>query len=120
MQNPSVEPLESRRLLAGVTMLVTGRLGHITGDWPQAMADAFTTRLGGASKVAEYFLHLNPDPNDGHLVPTVEHVAGTATIPTAGSGETILYIDYYSVSANNNYPLSTIGGVIANYMVTTP
>ena len=44
MHHPSCEPLEARTLLAGVTMLVTGRLGHISDDWPEAMADAFTAR----------------------------------------------------------------------------
>src|SRR5678816_1860565 len=83
-------------------------------------ANAFTARLGGTSRVAKYFVHVTADPNDGHLITTPEHVSGTATIPTATSGETILYIDYYSISANAGYSLSSIGQAIANFMVTTP
>lgn len=114
-----VETLESRMLFAGVTILATGRLGGTNG-WIQSMANEITAKEGGASQVPEYRLTINADPTTENLVPTMQHVDGTATPQSGSSGEIILIIDYSSVSANPIYPSTYIGQVIANYMMNTP
>jgi hypothetical protein len=118
--NPSfVETLETRRLFAGVILEATGRLGLTTG-WMQTMADEITTRLGGPSQVPQFVLSVNANPNTGTLVPSIQQVAGTGTPQTDTSGEIIVLIDYYNVSASVNYSSTYIGSTIANYLETTP
>ncbi len=114
-----IETLESRTLFAGVTILATGRLGGTNG-WIQTMSDAITTQLGGPSQVPQYVLSINADPNTEDLVPSIQHVDGTATPQTSSSGEIILVIDYYNISANPIYSSTYIGSVIADYMMNTP
>src|SRR4051812_34116697 len=119
MSTPFVENLESRTLFAGVTLLTHGRDGHLWG-FNQTVADDITARLGGASQVPEYILKLTPDATDGHLVPNITHVNGTATPQSGGSGEIILFVDWTSVDTNTSYQLSYIAGVVADYMMNNP
>ena len=119
MAQAFVELLEPRTLFAGVTILATGRLGSTNG-WVQTVANEITARLGGPSQVPQYVLTINAQPGNGNLVPSIQHVAGTATPQTSTSGEIILIVDYYSISANPIYPASYIGSVIANVLTTTP
>ena len=114
-----IENLESRTLFAGVTLLATGRLGGTNG-WEQSLANAITAKLGGPSQVPEYVLSVNADPTTGNLVPGINHVAGTGTPQTSSSGQIIVLVDYFNISADSSYQTTNIGGVIANYLMTTP
>ncbi len=114
-----VETLEPRRLFAGVTVLATGRLGGTNG-WMQTMANEITAKLGGASQVPQYVLTVDANPSNEQLFASISHVSGTATPQTNTSGEIIVLVNYYNISANPIYPGSYIGSVIANYMMSTP
>ena len=114
-----IESLEPRTLLAGVTILTTGRNGTTTG-WIQTMANDITARVGGAAQVPQYVLSVNRDPNTGALVPTIQHVSGTGTPQNSSSGEILVLIDYNSISADARYSSTQIGSVIANYLMNTP
>jgi hypothetical protein len=119
-QRPFIaEPLESRTLFAGVTIIANGRLGTLDG-WVGTMANEITARLGGPAQVPQYVMTIEPDPNTGLLVPTVAQVAGTGTPQTSTSGEILLLVNYYDISANPSYSSQDIGSVIANYLLTTP
>jgi Ca2+-binding RTX toxin-like protein len=119
MDVPLFESLERRQLFAGVTLLTHGRTGHLWG-FNETAADAIAKRVGGPSHVARYVLTLTPDPGDGHLVPSIAHVAGTGTPQTASSGEIILLVDWTSVDADVDYPLWMVAGVVGDYMRNTP
>ncbi len=119
MNRSFVETLESRTLFAGVTILATGRLGGTNG-WIQTMAAEITAKMGGPSQVPQYVLTVDANPANEQLFGSISHVSGTATPQTSTSGEIILIIDYYNISANPIYPGSYIGSVIANYMMSTP
>ncbi len=118
MYTPVVESLETRALFAGVTLVTHGRDGHLWG-FNQAVADGITARLGGPSQVPEYILKLTPDPQDGHLVPTITHVGGTATPQSNSTGEMVLFLDWTSVDTNASYSLNYIGSVAADYLMNS-
>lgn len=117
--HPLVESLESRTLFAGVTILATGRLGGLEG-WVQTTANEITARLGGPAQVPQYVMTIEPDPATGNLIPTVAQVAGTGSPQTSTSGEILLLINYFDISANASYSSAKIGSVIANYLISTP
>ena len=50
-----IESLESRQLLAGLTLLAHGYAGNVDG-WVKKAAGDITTRAGGPSEVATYVL----------------------------------------------------------------
>jgi hypothetical protein len=119
MRELHIETLEPRTLLAGVTILDTGRLGNNTG-WMATMATAITNQLGGPSQVPQYTLLIGADPNTGALVASYSHASGTATPQTSDSGEILLLVNYFSISANASYSSTAIGQVIANFLLTAP
>ncbi len=114
-----MEALENRTLFAGVILEATGRLGGTNG-WIQSLAETVTNQLGGPAQVPQYVLSINEDPATENLVPSIQHVSGTGTPQTSSSGEIIVVIDYYNISANPIYSSTYIGSVIANYMLNTP
>jgi len=118
MYHPAVESLESRTLFAGVTLVTHGRLGHLWG-FDQTLADDITARLGGPTQVAQYILTVTPYPADVHLIPSITHVAGTATPQSTTTGEIVLFVDYTSVDANPSYSLNYIGSVVADAMMNS-
>jgi hypothetical protein len=114
-----VESLESRTFFTGVSILATGRLGGLNG-WVQTMANEITARAGGASQVPQFVLSVNQAPNSGNLVAAISQVAGTGTPQNSSSGQIIILIDYYNISANANYGSTNIGATIANFLMNTP
>jgi hypothetical protein len=117
MRSSVIETLEQRQLFAGVSIFATGRLGG-TGGWMQTMANAITAKLGGPSQVPEYLLSVNADPNTEALSATISHITGTGTPQTNSSGEILVLVDYYNISANPIYSSTYIGQVIANALMT--
>jgi hypothetical protein len=114
-----MESLEQRQLFAGVTILATGRLGG-TGGWMQTMANDITAKLGGAAQAPQYLLTVDANPTTEALFATISHVNGTGTPQTSSSGEIIVLVDYYNISANPIYSSTYIGQVIANALMTMP
>ena len=115
----SIEKLENRTLLAGVTLLTHGWNGYL-GGWLEASANAITARLGGPSQVPKYFLRINPESDGGPLKATIDHEAGTGTPQTSNSGEIVVVIDWLSVDTDTRYSLEYIGQTVANFMMNTP
>jgi Ca2+-binding RTX toxin-like protein len=110
--NPAlIESLETRRLLAGVTLITHGRNGHLWGFVDTAAA-AITARLGGASQAPQYVLTLNPTGPNGDLVPTISHINGTGTPQSSNSGEIILKVDWTSVDTDIDYPLTRVAAAV--------
>jgi hypothetical protein len=119
MRSGLIESLEPRMLFAGVILEATGRLGGTDG-WMQSMADEITSRLGGPSQVPQFILTVDSDPSNGNLVASIAQVSGTPTPQENSSGEMIVLLNYYDISANPSYSSQYIGSVIANYFTTTP
>src|SRR5689334_17641753 len=106
----SFETLEARTLLAGVTLVTHGRVGHLWGFVDTVTAD-ISARVGGA---AQYILKLTPDATDGHLVPTITHVANTPLPQNTANGEIIIELDWTSVDSDINYPLWYVANAVTN------
>ncbi|HVT89658.1 MAG TPA: NPCBM/NEW2 domain-containing protein [Tepidisphaeraceae bacterium] len=111
MHIPSVETLERRTLLAGVTLLTHGWNGHLSGFMDQAAKD-ITNRMGGPSEVAEYKLKIGIGAN-GLEVKDFSHVAGTATPQSSRSGEIVLLLDWLDIDTNASYKADYIGRTFA-------
>jgi hypothetical protein len=112
------ESLESRTLLAGVTIITHGFDDDTTG-WVSTMADAIANRAGGKSAVAIYTLDVGLDSNSNLAVLGFDHQSGTATTITASSGETIIKLDWSTVS-DGTYSTVQVGDVAAAWLMATP
>jgi Ca2+-binding RTX toxin-like protein len=113
-----IESLEPRQLLAGVTVMATGRLGGTNG-WIDSFANAIANRVGGVNNVPRYVLPLSAK-SDTDLTLTaqaIQHIAG-GTPQNTDSGEMILYIDYFSISWDTRYSAMSIGEKIADVLTT--
>src|SRR3954464_8281623 len=84
-----IEPLESRRLLAGVTILTHGYLGNVTG-WVAKMADDIAARAGGSWDVTTYTMRVGEDSNRRLTVLSLVRDRGTSGYKTTSSGESII------------------------------
>jgi hypothetical protein len=111
--------LEPRTLLAGVTLITHGFEDNTQG-WVSTMADAIAQRAGGNSAAAIYTLQITADSQGKLIVGSFVHEAGTATIATATAGETIIKVDWSTVS-DGTYSTVKVGDVVANWlMAPTP
>jgi hypothetical protein len=110
-----LEPLEKRRLFAGVTIITHGYADNSQG-WESTMADAIGRAAGGLSTVAIYTLYLAKDP-DGTVSPyDMEHEAGTATMTSATSGETIIKLDWGGISTGQ-VTSTAVGDAVASWLM---
>jgi hypothetical protein len=113
-----IESLETRRFLAGVTIITHGFESNTIG-WVSTMADAIANRAGGKSDVAIYTLDVGLDTNSHLAVLGLVHQRNTSTITTASSGETILKLDWSTVS-DGTYSTVQVGDVVAAWLMATP
>ncbi len=111
----SIESLESRRLLAGVTILTHGNDGDITG-WVTGTATAIANRASGTSAI--YILQIGLSSKNRLAVLSFKPDSGSPTIAQATSGETIIKLDWSTVS-DGTYSTLQVGDVAANYLLTT-
>jgi hypothetical protein len=88
--------------------------------WMQTMANSITAQGGGSSQVPQFVLTVDQIPNTGNLAASISQVAGTGSPQSNGSGEIIILIDYYNISANADYGSTHIGSTIANFLMSTP
>jgi Ca2+-binding RTX toxin-like protein len=86
-------------------------MGHLWG-FVDTAADYITKRLGGPAEAPEYILKLQPDVPGGDLMPTITHVGGTGTPQTSHSGEIIVLLDWTSVDADVDYPLTRVASAV--------
>jgi hypothetical protein len=112
------ESLECRQLFAGVTIITHG-FEDTSTTWVSTMADAIADRAGGRSAVAIYTLDVGLDSRSDLAVLGLVHQPGTATITTARSGQTILKVDWSTVS-DGAYSTVKVGDVVARWLMDTP
>jgi hypothetical protein len=92
---PTLEQLEPRLLLSGVTLITHGHMSG-TGGWVSGMAGAIADRIDGDS--AEYTLVLTEDSND--LPNGFDLIAEdiTLTYDIVDSGEVIIKVDWSAMT----------------------
>jgi hypothetical protein len=86
-----------------------------------AMTNSITAQEGGSSQVPLYELTVDSTPSDsgGPLAGSIQQLSGPT--PQANiSGDIIVQVNYYNISADVAYSSAYIGSVIANYMMNTP
>lgn len=105
----SIEPLESRRLLSGVTLITHGQGGD-AGDEVALIADLIAERAGGA---AQYVMTVGDDDLLGARVASFERDAGSPDISDVPSGEMVIKLDWSEVNVT---PTTIIAAAVADYM----
>jgi hypothetical protein len=116
MNRTSLEPLESRRLLAGVTLVTHGfQPNQQTPAWTGEMADAIADRVGGASI---YRLVVGPTGTQG--VAQVQSFARVSTGP-AHNAQAVIELDWSSVSNFLSNPVYTgqVASLVLPYLLNT-
>jgi Ca2+-binding RTX toxin-like protein len=109
-----IESLESRRLLAGVTLLAHGYNGNVTG-WVAAAADAIEERVGD-DDVSVYTLRVQA--SNGQLAVTgFAADSGEADFRTTRAGELVVKLDWSSVS-NGAYTTQAVARVVTDYFLS--
>jgi hypothetical protein len=110
---PLLEPLESRKLLAGVTVITPGfQFSSGTVNWLQAMESALNTKMGGANV---YRMTITNTSN-----PTVSSFTQVTANGTS-TGESIIDVNWSAVANNIFYPsitTATIANLIKPYLTT--
>ncbi|HEY7087192.1 MAG TPA: hypothetical protein VH518_03825, partial [Tepidisphaeraceae bacterium] len=109
-----LEPLESRTLMAGVTMLIHGHQGNITG-WVAAAADAIAKRAGGSSQVSQYILKVSKASSGGLTVKSFTQTRGP-DLRKSSTGEAIVKLDWTDVD-DGSYSTEDVGNTVAAYML---
>ena len=112
---PLIEPLESRRLLAGVTILSHGYNGSIDG-WVDSAADDIQARAGGKDASSIYTLKV--DEVSGSLAVTgFSPDSGQSDFHQTTGGELIVRLDWSNVSGGS-YSTIQVGTVVSSYLLT--
>src|SRR5262245_53425115 len=91
------EVLETRTLLAGVTILTHGNEGTISG-WVRSAADAIQDRLGGTSAASQYVMKLDANGVDSF---TLE--AGNKPLEQTSKGEAIIRLDWSDIANSDHF-----------------
>jgi hypothetical protein len=112
---PSIEPLEPRQLLAGVTILTHGYLGNVTG-WAAKMADDIVARAGGSAQATSYTLKVGENSKQRLAVLSLARERGTSGYQTTSSGETIVKLDWSSVSGGK-YSTTEVAEVVSSFLL---
>ncbi|HVT89623.1 MAG TPA: hypothetical protein VHD56_12275 [Tepidisphaeraceae bacterium] len=115
MPNFNIETLESRELLAGVTLLIHGLDGNITG-WETAVADDIALRIG-TPQVSQYVLKISGDSDGDPFVKsfTLQHGPQLKETTTA---EAVVKVDWTDVDSGLPFT-GDVGDVIADYLLTS-
>src|SRR5438876_805119 len=106
----SVELLEARLLLAGVTVITHGGYGSI--GWVNAMANAVAVRAGGIEAVSQYVLTI-----DGlGVVKSLNFESGQHLQQSTHPGEIVIKVDWTAVSGgfscDDTVPTSIIADLV--------
>jgi hypothetical protein len=108
---PSLEPLEPRRLLSGVTLITHGQGGSAGGEVART-ADRIARRVGGA---AQYVMTVDRTGVAGATVTSFVKDADSPGIRTVSTGEMIIKLDY---GDTNLLPTTTTAMAVADYMMS--
>lgn len=108
------EPLEPRRLLAGVTLFTHGLNGNVAG-WVGAAAEATAERVGGARAASIYTMTVGE--RSGRLaVTSFAPDSGQRALRDTSAGEIVVKLDWGSVSGGR-YATQTVARAVADYML---
>ena len=118
----TVELLEDRTLLSGVTVVTHGWLppSDLIGlqnypDWVDAMGQAIANRIG-QSGVAQYHVEIG-DVGNG-VQNTIAPKTGSETFDAASTGETVVTVDWSDLSAGE-FPTQSFAQGLANTLLAT-
>src|SRR5688572_13466648 len=106
----TLESLESRRLLSGLTIITHGQGGG-GDDEAEMIADLIADRAGGA---AHYVMTVEPEAGVGAEVVSFTKDADSPDVSGVPSGEMIIRLDW---SEANISPTGIIAEAVARYMV---
>ena len=109
----SIEPLEPRSMLAGVTLLAHGYQGSIRG-WVEAAADAINQRLGGEGSI--YILRVAESSSGALAVDSFTRESGPAA-DAGARAEYIIKLDWTDVDGGA-FSTAEVGAVVSNYLLT--
>ncbi len=114
----TIETLESRTLLSGVTLITHGWNGDID-HWINRMSDDLIARMGGADAATRYTLTLRENSNGAAYVQNFAVNPGFKHVQETTKGEIILVVDWTTMDTDVNHPLTEIASVITNFMENT-
>src|SRR5437868_15514268 len=103
----TIEPLERRALLSGLTLLTHGQGGDAGGPVADA-ANRVAARAGGA---VQYVMTVEPDDLKAKVGSFTHDPASPASTT---NGEVIVRLDWSDVKT---FPTSTIAQAVADFMV---
>jgi hypothetical protein len=109
---PQFELLESRRMLASITVLIHGHQGT-TGGWVSAAADAIAQRVG-ERQTSQYILKITN--NSGDLAVESFTLDEGPGLRNSTTGEAIVKLDWTDVD-NGDYSTTDVGEVVGEYLL---
>lgn len=110
-----IESLESRRLLAGVTIITHGLDGNVT-DWVADAADAIQKRAGGTSAASEYTMVVDQNKSGDLEVASFSLDKGNIPIDQTTQAQMIVKLDWSSVS-DGTVLTQDVASVVYAYMI---
>jgi Ca2+-binding RTX toxin-like protein len=114
-KSTTIESLESRRLLAGVTLLSHGYAGNVDG-WVQKTADGIVARLGGPANASVYTMKIRADSNGALSVTEFTPDAGYGDYRDNAEAELIIKHDWSNISSGA-YSTGQVAEATALYLL---
>jgi hypothetical protein len=112
MRHYGLESLEHRRLLAGVTILIHGNEGNITG-WVDYAADEIAKRVPGNQ--SKYIMKVDK-VDDDKLGVTAFTLYDGPELSANDSGEVIIKLDWTAVDSGK-FSTNEVGGAVSDYLL---
>ncbi|MDB5324655.1 MAG: hypothetical protein JWM57_224, partial [Phycisphaerales bacterium] len=112
------EPLEARRLLAGITLITHGLNGDVTG-WVARVAEGVEDRAGGSSAASIYTMTVAAASNGKLGVTAFGPDSGQKDYRSTTAGELIIKLDWNTVSGGS-YTTGQVADVVSAYVLATP
>src|SRR4051794_12269382 len=116
--NALFESLESRRLLAGVTILTHG-LNGTTNGWVDKAADDIVRRAGGTNQATEYVLEVGADSKGKIKVLSYALEPGFKKASDTGAAEIVVKLDWASV-ADGDASTQQVADAAFAYLIAQP
>ena len=113
----TTEPLEPRRLLAGITLITHGYNSNVTG-WVATAATDVQTRAGGKNASSIYTMTVAKS-GSGLAVTGFTPDSGQKAYAATTAGELIIKLDWGTVSSGG-YTTGQVAAVVSSYMLATP
>jgi hypothetical protein len=108
-----IEPLEPRRLLAGVTVLIHGSDGNITG-WVASAANAIAQRAGGG-QVSQYVMKVGKNSSNNLAVLSFTLKSGPE-LNKSSVAQAVVKLDWTNVDSGS-FSTGQVASVVADYLM---